>query len=65
MHDLARAYGELIMVKEFSQAAQKIEGPNQDTIECLQLLFRLFALTKLNDNIGLWLEVEYLNGDHA
>lgn len=65
MHDLARAYGELIMVKEYSQAAQKISGPNADTIECMQLLFRVFALSKINTNIGTWLEVGYFSGENA
>ncbi len=65
MHDLAKAYGELVMVKEFSLAANKVTGPNEDTVECMQLLFRLFALTRLNANIGTWLEVGYLTADHA
>jgi hypothetical protein len=65
MHDLARAYGELVMVKEYALATSKITGPNADTVECMQLLFRVFALSKINANIGLWLEVGYFTGDHA
>ena len=65
VHDLARAYGELVMVREFSQAAQKLAGPNADTVECMQLLFRLFALSRLNTGVGAWLEAGYFTGDHA
>ena len=67
MHDLARAFGDLIIVKEYSQAAQKISqtSANADTQECLNLLFRLDALTRINTNIGTWLEVSYIKGDHA
>jgi len=65
MHDLARAYGELVMVKEFSLAAAKIVGPNEDTVECMQLLFRLFSLTRINASMALWLESGYFSGDHA
>jgi len=53
------------MIKEFSSGAQKLTGPNTDTIECMNLLFRLFALSRINANIGIWLEVGYFTGDQA
>jgi len=67
MHDLARAYGDLMVVQDFKDYAEKINSKtqNQDTIEGFNLLFKLDALTRINQNIGTWLEVNYLNGDHA
>ncbi|CDW72715.1 peroxisomal acyl-coenzyme a oxidase 3 [Stylonychia lemnae] len=67
MHDLARAYGDLMVVSDFKEQAEKIsiQTKNADTIEGFNLLFKLDALTRINQNIGTWLEVNYLNADHA
>lgn len=67
MHDLARAYGDLIVVREFVQTVEvsKTEKFNADTAECLELLFRLDALTRVNSGLATWLEVGYLNQNHA
>lgn len=67
MHDLARAYGDLIVVTEYNKTFERIksEKPNSDTFECFELLFRLDALTRINTNLATWLEVGYFNQNHA
>ena len=67
MHDLAIAFGDLLLVKEFSQAAKRISSDNvhDDTKEAIQLMFRLDALTRIHKNLTQWLEVEYFSGDHV
>jgi hypothetical protein len=47
LNDLAKAYGELVTVTEFTKLLQKVETENDDTKEALSLLFRLYSLNKI------------------
>ena len=61
MHDLAKSYGELMQVVEFSKNLDKLTDVNDDTKEVMFLLFRLHALHRIQLDMGTWLEVEYFN----
>jgi hypothetical protein len=67
MHDLARAFGDLLVVQEFSKTIErsKADKKDEETMESLELLFRLDALTRINSNIGTYLEVNYFKGEHS
>jgi len=47
MHDLAKAYGELMTVSEFYNTLKDAETQNEDTKECITMLFRLHALHRI------------------
>ena len=47
MHDLAKAYGELVCLTEYSKNLKKVDNTNDDTKECIMLLFRLDALYRI------------------
>ena len=61
MTDLAKAYGELVLVQEYSEMIPKLDQTNEDTRECMLNLFRLDALNRIKLDIGTWLEGGYLN----
>jgi len=63
MQDLAKAYGELTLLSEFNHNLERTSKTNEDTKECLALLFRLDALHRINKDIGFWLEHHYFNPD--
>ena len=65
MHDLAKAYGELVQVTEFSKALKKVKEFNEDCEEAINLLFRINALHKIQQDLGTWLEPEYLTSQHV
>lgn len=61
MNDLAKAYGDLVLVKEYSLILSKLEETNDDTRECFKLMFRLDALNRIKLDLGTLLESGYLN----
>ena len=60
MQELAKAYGELTLVAEFKANLERTQKTNEDTRECLHLMFRLDALHRMNKDIGFWLESRYI-----
>ncbi|CDW85834.1 peroxisomal acyl-coenzyme a oxidase 3 [Stylonychia lemnae] len=61
MNDMAKAYGELVLVREYSLILPQLSNTNEDTRECFINLFRLDALNRIKSDIGIWLEGGYLN----
>jgi Acyl-CoA oxidase len=47
IHDLARSYAELVCMTEFSKRLTLVENSNDDSKECVYLLFKLNALHKI------------------
>eukprot|EP00347_Sterkiella_histriomuscorum_P004091 403361786 len=62
--DLAKAYGELVLVQEFSELIKGKdikENANDDTREMFIYCFRLDALNRIKLDLGTWLESGFLN----
>lgn len=65
MHDLAKAYGDLVAAQELNKALPLSQNENDDTKESMTLLLRLHCLMKIQQDIGLLLETEYFNSNHS
>lgn len=63
---MAKAFGDLFLITNTIARLDNLpETVNEDTRECMLLQLRLDALTRINSDIGTWLEVEYFNGHHS
>ena len=47
LNDLAKVYGELVVIKEYSTILERISETNEDTREMLEHMFRLDALNRI------------------
>ena len=69
LHHLGRAFADLFAVQCYYNYLQKIKSgelkPNEDTKECLFLLYQLHCLTKMNDDLGTFREGDYLSSDQG
>ena len=69
MKDLALAFGELFIATKFYDFIKKIETgelkTNKDTKECLNLLFQLHCLTRIEMDLGTFRDGDYLTSEHG
>ena len=71
IQQLARAYGELLLIKLTIERLKPLnEGKidiaaNCDSKEILNLLLQLDALSRIYKGLSVWLEAEYLDSTHV
>jgi hypothetical protein len=62
---LATSYGDHFVIAESNSRISGMTNLNEDTKECFELLLKLDALTRINNDLSSLLEAEYFNGHHA
>jgi len=60
LNDLGKAFGELIIVKEYHDFLSQLDKTNADTKDCIESLYRLYCLTRINEDMGTFRENDYL-----
>lgn len=67
LHSLSKSYGELFGVMQFFKYIQKIKSgelkTNEDTKECLFLLYKLHCLTRIEADLGTFRDGDYLTSE--
>lgn len=69
LHSLSKSYGELFGVMQFFKYIQKIKSgelkTNDDTKECLFLLYKLHCLTRIEADLGTFRDGDYLTSEQG
>ena len=69
LHHLAKAYGEQFGVMMFHRFLQKIKTgevkTNEDTTECMQLLYQLHCVSRIDADLGTFRDGDYLTSEHG
>lgn len=69
LHNLSKSYGELFAVLCFYNFIQKLRSgeikTNEDTKECMILLYQLHCLTRIDADLGTFRDGDYLSSDHG
>ena len=69
LHHLSKSYGELFAVMQFYNYIKKLRSgelkTNEDTKECMILLFQLHCLTRIDADLGTFRDGDYLTSDHG
>jgi len=63
MNDTSKAFGELFVVKSFYDWLKSIKT-NDDTLECMNLLFEIHCLSRILADLGTFREYNYITADH-
>lgn len=69
LHHLSKSYGELFDVLQFYNYIQRLRSgelkTNEDTKECMILLYQLHCLSRIDADLGTFRDGDYLSSEHG